>query len=317
MGFQTSIYTQPVPALAGDFADSNPRAYVNAGQGGLIAGPAGLSTGYFAWPSTGNIDPTDYAPIQVTNSFTGYGWQAGTATQVLGFVPRRQTALITTYLADNSVVIPAGFMAEVASAGSFWVKNASSGAALVGQQVYAAYSNGAAYFGSAPTAASGTSASVAAGTATAFTGTIVNNVLTLTTASANLPIGAVLSGTGVATNTQIVSLLSGTAAAAGATYLVTPGEQSVTSTTITPAWGVLTQGTMTGAVAVGQLLSGSGVAAGTYVTQNITATTWAVNNATVVSSTTITYNAGVATKWYAQSSAASGELVKISSWVLG
>ena len=37
-GFQASVGTQPAPAVAGDFADHNPRVSAMAGPGGFVAG---------------------------------------------------------------------------------------------------------------------------------------------------------------------------------------------------------------------------------------------------------------------------------------
>ena len=54
MPFQTSVSTQPAPAVAGDFANGNPRFAVPAGPGGLIAGAAGVTIGQAPWPATAN-----------------------------------------------------------------------------------------------------------------------------------------------------------------------------------------------------------------------------------------------------------------------
>jgi hypothetical protein len=84
-------------------------------------------------------------------------------------------------------------------------------------------------------------------------------------------------------------------------------------------YGVFTIGTATGTFAVGDVLTGTGVVAGTQITANLTGTggtsgTMIVNNNTVVSSTTITASTAVETKWVATSSGPNGANVKISSW---
>src|SRR5581483_1233686 len=126
-GFQTQVGVQPAPAVAGDFADCNPRVATLAGPGGLVAGSAGVTVGRFAWLSSSQIDPDNAAAI--VNNF-GSG-------SVAGLVPRRQQALITTYLADASMVIPQGYELSLFSRGSFWVKNDGSSQALPGQKAYA------------------------------------------------------------------------------------------------------------------------------------------------------------------------------------
>ena len=97
--------------------------------------------------------------------------------------------------------------------------------------------------------------------------------------------------------------------------------QTTTSTTIAATGGTLTiGGTVTGTFAVGDLIS-TGASAGTTITAALTGTggagTYLVNNAQTVASTTIAVNANTQTKWVALNAAAAGELVKMSSYVLG
>ena len=134
-------------------------------------------------------------------------------------------------------------------------------------------------------------------------------------------LSSTISGTGIATGTQVVSQLTGTANGVG-TYLLSVGNQTVASTTVSGTYGTLTIGTATGTFAVGDQLTGTGVVAGTQITANITGTggssgTMVVNNNTVVNSTTITASTAIETKWYAMSTAAVGGLVKISSQATG
>eukprot|EP01037_Dinobryon_pediforme_P019158 gene19158-19532_t len=241
MPFQSVVNTQPAPAFWGDFADTNPRASVLSGPGGLVAGPAGVTIGRFAWWAVNALD-ADNAPAYVNNY--GFG-------PVTGFVARLQQGLNTTYLSEAQQFIPAGLPVTLFSQGSFWSKNEGATQALIGQKAYAAYKDGSVSFAAsgAPTTASATASTIAAGTAVTATGTIAGNVLTVGTPSTTIYPGSIVSGTGVATNTKIIAQLTGTTGGAG-TYAVDIGEQSVASTTITMTPYVLdtTGGTVTGTV---------------------------------------------------------------------
>ena len=70
------------------------------------------------------------------------------------------------------------------------------------------------------------------------------------------------------------------------------------------------------------MLTGTGVTAGTVITALLTGTggagTYVVSPSQTVGSTAINVSANqVETKWFARSTGAPGELVKISSWPLG
>jgi len=313
MPFQTQVTTTLAHGVAGDFADHNPRVSVLAGPGGIVAGASGVTVGRFAWLSPSRIDG-DNAPA-IANSF-GLG-------AVAGFVGRSFNGLLTTFLAEASMAIPAGFGVTLYSAGSFFAKNEGTTQALKGQKAYAALATGAVSFaatGSAATA-SGSTSSIAAGTAS-VTGSISDNILTVSAVgSGTLPVGAILSGTGVATGTQIVSQLTGTTGGVG-TYVVSIPEQAATSTTITSTYGTLTvAGTVVAGFVVGGLLSSSSVAAGTYITALGTgaggAGTYIVNKTQTVSSEAIAATTNVETKWIAANVAAAGELVKMTTHLEG
>lgn len=155
-GFQTQVGINPAPAVAGDFSDTNPRSSVDAGPGGLVAGPAGVTVGRFAWWSPSIVD-ADGAPA-VVNSF-GSG-------PVTGFVHRDQQSYITNYLADSSMLILAGIQMYLMSSGGFWVKNDGAGFANFGQKAYANFADGKATFAATGLATSGAAAtgSIAAST---------------------------------------------------------------------------------------------------------------------------------------------------------
>ena len=309
--WQQQVYYQPAPAVAGDFSDTNPRYFLDAGQFGLVAGPAGVTIGRFAWASLGTID-ADNAPA-VVNSF-GVGVPSG-------LVHREQQADITVYLADATMVINPGFAMGLVTDANMWVKNEGSAIAQVGQKAYADFATGKVSFAvtGSPTEASialNASNAVAAETFS-VTGSISNNILAVTAVgSGTIYPGSTISGTSVASGSQIVSQLSGTAGGVG-TYAVSIAEQSAASTTIAGTYGQLTvAGAVTGTIEIGGLLGGTGVAAGTYVTAGITGTggtgTYVVNNNTTVSDIAMTVTNNVETKYYAVSSGGVGEIVKVS-----
>jgi hypothetical protein len=305
-GFQQFTNVLQAPAIEGDFASTNPRHNVLAGQVynlvGLQAGPAGVRVGYFGW-----VDSTG----RLVNNFGG-----GAPT---GIVHRCENALITQYLDGFSMIIPGGFMdGELFDGGDFWVRNTGANLATNGMKAYANNVTGAITFAAtgAPTTAGTSTASTVSAQTASVTASITNNVMNVTAVgSGSLVPGGVLAGTGVAPGTVIVSQLSGTPLGVG-TYQVSPQEQTVASTTITETYGLLTiGGTLTGTFAVGQTLTGGGGAvgtitglgtgtggAGTYYTQTQTVGSGIVNT---VSNTE--------TKWFARSTGAAGELVMVSS----
>lgn len=316
MPFPSLVNSQPAPAVAGDFCDTNPRWTVNAGPGGLIAGPAGVTVGRFAWV-TAPLDTDNYG--SVVNNF-GAG-------PVTGFVHREENALFTQYLQEASNVIPAGFGLTLFSGGGFWVTNSGAGQALVGQKAYANFATGAATFAATGTVASASVTGAIAASTASVTGSIAGNVLTVTAVGSGVVVpGGILSGTNVATGTQVTSqltpLLGGETAGGDGRYYVSIPEQTVASTTISETYGTLTVSAVgSGAVGVGDPLSGSGVTAGTVVTALGTGAggtgTYIVSPTQTAASTTITSGTVVETKFFAVSSGAAGELIKITSHVLG
>lgn len=322
--FPSQVNANQAPGIPGDFASANPRHTILAGEGGLVAGSgviAGVSVpgavvGRFCWTSYQSVD-NDNAPATL-NTF-GAGLPAG-------LVSRKQTGLITQYLATAVQYLLSGFQISGWSHVDMWVTNAGSTAAQVGQKVFAVFADGTATFaaaGATPAGASGSASSIAAGTANATASTIIGDVFTAGgTLTGSFYPGAILSGTGVSTGTaivaQILPLLSGEALNGLGRYTVSIPEQNAASTTITAAYGVLTVGgTVAGSFGSGQTISGSSVVAGTTIFQQLTGTTggagtYVVNNNTVVSSTAITSQGSIETKWYAKSAGAVGESIKIS-----
>lgn len=312
MPFQTQVNTQPAIAVAGDFSDVNPRYTVDAGPGGLVAGVS-LFVGRFAWATP----PTDADGFPAVCNSNGSG-------PVTGFLGRNQQGLFLQYLQEATMQVAPGFPMFLYSGGGFWVVNSGASEATIGMKAYANYANGLASFAVTASPSAGgvaTTSTIAAGTAS-VTGSIADNILTVTAVGSGVIVsGGTLSGSGVASGTMVQSQISGTTGGVG-TYFVNIPEQTVASTTISETYGTFTAVAISsGAFAVGDILSGSGVTAGTYITALGTGTggigTYIVSPTQTVSSTTITGTANVETKWIAMSRGAPGELVKISDKPLG
>lgn len=311
-GFQTSVNTQPAIGVEGDFASANPRFSVIAGAGALVAGALGLTVGRFAWATYTSVD-SEGGPAVVNN--TGIG-------PVTGFVHREQQGLITQYLQESSMLVPAGFPVTLMNGGDFIVKNNGANEAAIGMKAFANLADGKVSFAAAGTIPGGASGATSAvvKTALSVTGSISGNILTVTAVgSGSVYNGTVLDSNGAGT---VLKQLTGTPKGIG-TYLLDTDEQDVAAgTTIGGHYGVITFGTVTGGpFAVGMSLSGAGVAANTFITDDITggatSGTMVVNPNTAVSSTTIVGSTAIETKWYAMSPGLAGELIKISDHPLG
>ena len=309
-GFQTQVNPNWAPAVAGDFASTNPRFMDMAGPGGLIAGTAGLTVGRFAWVD----EPT--GTVADNHASVGTGKPGG-------ILHREQQALITVFLGQATQLVPSGYPVTLCRDADLWVMNEGATEAVPGNKAYAAYANGAASFaatGASTSGATSSAGSIAAGTSS-FTGVIADNVLTASAVTGTIVPGATLSGTGVASGTQVEQQLTGTPGGAG-TYLVSIAEQTVASTTITGAHGVFTAGgTITGAFGIGDVLSGTGVTAGTVITALGTgsggAGTYYVSPSQTASSTAVTAGTVVETDWYCHTFGLPGELVKVNKTAQG
>lgn len=131
MGFQTQVNAQQAPAVAGDFASSNPRQAYPAPEGGFVAGTGGITVGTFVWiQSDGKT---------LLNSGSGVPD---------GFIHREQQALITAYLGESSMVIPAGFPVTVMRTGDYWA-NATVATAARGSKAFAKLTDGTVQFAAA------------------------------------------------------------------------------------------------------------------------------------------------------------------------
>jgi hypothetical protein len=329
-GFQSQVNVQPAPAVQGDFASLNPRASFDAGPGGLVSGSAGLTVGRFAWVQPPH-DP-DNTALLANNTPVGNVGSFGlfpNNVNVAGFVHREQQALITTYLADATMVIPQGFPVTLMTQGDFWALNSGTGPAYTGQKAFAQFSNGAAIFANAGATPLSSTVTGSFGPVNfTITGSINGDLLTVTGSGPSpIAIGSTVAGTvagsGVVGNTQITNQISGTSGGTGV-YAVNVAEQSVPSGTLTITYTLLTvTGTTSGGpLAVGDILtsSGTGFIVGTTITAfgtgtGGTGTYYLSPGAQTNATATVTSQNSVETKWYAASSGQTGELIKITSWV--
>jgi hypothetical protein len=118
------------------------------------------------------------------------------------------------------------------------------------------------------------------------------------TGNTGISIGSVITGSGVSTGSYVVSNISGTGTSASSSWTLnttqTVNSQPITSTPVT----MTVSGTVTGTIANGMALSGSGVASGAFITSTnaennvLTGTgatgTYFVSPVQTVNSTTIT-----------------------------
>lgn len=314
-GYQQQVYNQPAQGVAGDRASQNPIASYDAGPGGLVAGPGGVTVGRFAWV-TNPSDPNGAGKI--ANSF-GSG-------NVSGLCYNDTQALDTQFLSDGTMVIPEGLPLALMIQGDWWVVNDGPSEVLVGMKAYADFDSGKISFaaaGSPQTAATATGSTIAPETFS-VTASINDDIMTVTAVGSGTVVnGAVISGTGIPSGVQVAQQLTGTPGGIG-TYLLNQSLQNtVASETVSGTYGLFTVGTVTvgTSFAVGQsLATTSGVAAGSVLTQLLSGSgnagsTFAVNLTQTVSSNPISSVGNVETKWQSVSSALPGGIVKMTSWV--
>jgi hypothetical protein len=122
-GFQTAVQNLPEVGVPGDRASMNPESVISR-----IAQTA-VTVARFVWPGT-DVDN------QVQNTGTGLP---------LGLAIRDQIGMITTYLAEASMVVPAGFPVQVAERGDRYAVSAN--VATESQKVFATLADGTLQFG--------------------------------------------------------------------------------------------------------------------------------------------------------------------------
>lgn len=170
----------------------------------------------------------------------------------------------------------------------------------------------------------GTYTTSAATTISGATATCYGKNVVVSSTTGLITVGETISGgAGFPVGATVVSQASGTPGGAG-TYVLSAFGTAYTAS----ATGVTTFGTYlnvtavtSGVLAVGDPVSGSGIPANAVIASQVSGTvggiglyTLTVAAAAYAASTTVTAVAGVLTHFKAQSSAAVGELVKISTW---
>lgn len=108
----------------------------------------------------------------------------------------------------------------------------------------------------------------------------------------------------------------------GSTYAAAAGTTTVSATftgEIAVTTGILTASAVTGTLAVGDVLSGTGVPEGTRITAQLSGTaggagTYSTSITTAVASTAMTAHDSVETAFTVDTPAAAGELAQISTW---
>lgn len=129
--FPSQVNVVPAVGVAGDFASVNPRVSVVNGPGAFVAGTNGVLIGRFAWADANNLT--------VSN--------AGTGGAPTGFVARAQQGLITQFLQESSMQIPAGLPVTLYSKGDYWVKNDGASSSAINGVAYANNATGQVQFG--------------------------------------------------------------------------------------------------------------------------------------------------------------------------
>lgn len=200
-GFQKQVNTTPAIGVAGDFASGNPRSSHVAQEGAFVAGTGGVTVGRFAWiQSDGKT---------VKNSGQG---------KPDGFIHREQQALISTYLAESSNLVPAGFPVTIMRDGDYFATSTVA-TAEKGEKAFAKFQDGTMQ----PAAAAATIA------AAEVTGAIAATTLTVSAvASGALSVGDLITGANVSAGTYITALGTGTGGTG--TYTVSVSQTAASAT---------------------------------------------------------------------------------------
>jgi hypothetical protein len=294
----------------GSASTSNTDALAVAGGGTGSITASGARTNLSAAQSGANTDITSLGglttPITVAQGGTGFVAQrtittVGRATNVVTIV----TSAAHGYVVNDIVTIAA--VTNTSVNGTFVIASVPSSTSFTYAQSGTDYANTAdtgtttnsSYFSA--NNMSGITSVIHGGTGVAaFTpNTIIvgngtstpigvasstnGNVLTAT-AGASVTAGSFVVGT----QYTITSLGSTTFTGIGATSGTFTGTIN-NAATPTPAAGTILTVTSGSGAAVGQFITGSGVASGTKITEQISSTAWRVNNSQSVGSTTITY----------------------------
>lgn len=300
MPFQSSVNLKNPIGVEGDFASANVRTSAYAGEGALVAGPNGVTVGRFAWIAADGRTVNNYGSSSAAPD---------------GYIHREQgRALITTYLAEGSLIIPAGFGVTLLTNGDF-LALVRGNPSVKGSQVFANYADGTPWIGAAPAGASATGSIGAT-----FTASGSGTSLTTSAVTGLISIGDTIAGTGIPAGTVILSQTSGTTGGAG--VYVTSVATTIAAATATSFGDVLNVTAVTsGTLSVGDAISGTGVPANATIASQVSGLAGGVGVYTIsvpatayAASTALTTLGGVLTKWTARSAQPVGALTAISTW---
>jgi len=324
MTFQQNVNVYPSPGVVGARASQNPVSTVDAGQLGLVAGAAGTTVGKFAW----NTYDVAGGPGKA-NSFSLTGKVPN------GFISNEQQALITAWLGETGMQVPAGYPITEMQRGDFWAQNRYANADI-DQKVFANLFTGdvlGAAAGSFPLIEVGSNAIIASATIAA--GSYELNIITLTSGVIEVgdevffPAGTPGAPTG-RTYINSFGTFNGTSGTVELTQAPTATFTTKAFTTTSPfgtGGGVVVasanpgttvvniSSVTNGQVVAGQLAQGTGIPAGAYIaslgTFNGTSGTINLSAATTVTLTAMNLSAFIETPFYVTAPANVGDLVKI------
>lgn len=134
MPFPNQVRAIAGTAWEGDFASHNPNLYsMLAGQGQMVAAPAGVLVGHFAWLVGGYVSPE-------SNTLTSVA--AGNGSTPAGFIARELQGMIITYLAEGTMQVQPGTPLTAYTSGDFWALNQGVACAR-GNKVWTRLTDGA------------------------------------------------------------------------------------------------------------------------------------------------------------------------------
>lgn len=339
-----ALVAGPAGAVIGRFcwADANNLTATNSGVGaptGFLANthqalitaflaefgmtvPSGVPLTLFSagafWAKNAGSGAASIGQKAYANNATGAISFAATATPPAG---ASVTGSIAANVVTGAVVANAGTAAIAANlmtvsaitAGSvFGVGEAIAGANVQPGTVITSFGTGAGGVGTYNVNISQTAASAA------ITGS--NSGLTVSAVTTGgLSVGETISGTSVTSGSKVLAIATGTG---GVGTFTVSGAYTASSTTITGTFGTMTVSAVaSGALAVNDPITGTNVTGTPYIVAFKTGTggtgTYIVSVSETAASATITVNAATETKWIAASAGAAGELVKLSSHILG
>lgn len=292
--FQAQINEQPAPAVAGDFANVNPRASVLGSPGMYTSPEGGLIVGRFVWvnPDTGEV-----AQREIANS-------------LLGFLRRGNNAVISEFLSPATFVVDRGLPITLFDQGDFWALFTDG--ATPDQRVYADPGTGEPIAGGATAPILDTYTAIVGGE---FTIAVASNVATVTTLTGYVDEGTVVTSAGIA-GVALGPRLTGTPGGEGTFDIVNADVAAEAGTGVNDVMTV--SAVTTGTLNPGDNLPAPPATAGTEIVEQLSGTvggvgTYRLNIAQYFTEQALG-NPAILTPWFVNSVAEAGELAKISTW---